>query len=263
MSFLFLSKLLVLFVYPVGLTCLLLVVALLLWWKNPRWVPYPIALALLVLLLTSNGWVSNTLIKSLEWQNLPANLPNADAIVVLGGATRSKIEPRPMVDVAEQGDRVIYAAQLYKQNKAPLIIISGGRISWRGGGSPEAKDIGDLLEFMGVPRSSIIEEPKSLNTYENAFYVKDILAERGIERILLVTSAMHMPRALAIFKHQGIDAIAAPTDFLVSQQEVMETGSSIQAVILYNLPDADRIAKTTKAIKEYIGTVVYRLKGWL
>ena len=128
----------------------------------------------------------------------------------------------------------------------------------RGGGSPEATDMADLLEFMGVPRSAIIEEPQALNTYENAFYVKDILAERGLERILLVTSAMHMPRALAIFQHQGINVIAAPTDFLVSQQEVIETGSSIQAILLSVLPDSDRIDKTTRAIKEYIGTIVYR-----
>lgn len=69
-----------------------------------------------------------------------------------------------------------------------------------------------------------------------------------MKRVLLVTSAMHMPRALKIFEHQEIDTIAAPTDFLVSEQEVEEPYNSIQAFILYSLPDADRIAKTTKAI---------------
>jgi len=264
MSFLFLSKLLPLFFYPVGLICLLLIVTLVLWWKNPRWVPYPVALALIVLLLATNGWVSNSLVRSLEWQHLPpTEIPRADAIVVLGGAMKSKIDPRPMVDVAESGDRVIYAAQLYQEQKAPVVIPTGGRISWLGGGFSEATDMAQLLQLMGVPESAIIEEPNALNTYENAVYVKEILAEKGMKRVLLVTSAMHMPRALKIFQHREIDTIAAPTDFLVSQQEVEGPSSSIQAFILSSLPDADRIAKTTKAIKEYIGTTVYRLKGWL
>lgn len=177
MSFLFLSKLLPLFFYPVGLTCLLLVVTLVLWWNNPRWVPYPVALALIVLLLATNGWVSNSLVRSLEWQHLPpTEIPKADAIVVLGGAIRSKIDPRPMVDVAEPGDRVIYAAQLYQEQKAPMVIPTGGRISWLGGGFPEARDMAQLLQLMGVPESAIIEEPQALNTYENAVYVKEILA---------------------------------------------------------------------------------------
>ncbi|NEQ28500.1 MAG: YdcF family protein, partial [Microcoleus sp. SIO2G3] len=69
--FLFLSKLLPLFLYPLGLSCVLLVVALVMWWRRSRWVPVPIVVALIVLLLGSNTWVANGLVRSLEWQQIP------------------------------------------------------------------------------------------------------------------------------------------------------------------------------------------------
>jgi uncharacterized SAM-binding protein YcdF (DUF218 family) len=262
--FLFLSKLLPLFLYPLGLACVLLVVALVMWWRRSRWVPLPVVLALLVLLLTSNGWVSNGLVRSLEWQHLPPKeLPTADAIVVLGGATKSAFPPRPGVDMSEAGDRVLYGAQLYREGKAPVVIASGGRVEWRGGGPSESADMAQILKTVGVPSSAILQDPTSLNTYQNAVNVRKIMKERGISKILLVTSAMHMPRSLQIFKRQGIDAIPAPTDFLVSQQEIDEPNSSSQAILLNVLPDTDRLNKTTQALKEYIGMVVYRLRGWL
>ncbi|MBD1943040.1 YdcF family protein, partial [Coleofasciculus sp. FACHB-712] len=140
--FLFLSKLLPLFIYPLGIACVLMIVALVLLWKRPRWAAVPIVLALIALLVGSNGWVENSLLRSLEWQNLPpSELPTAEAIVILGGATKSALPPRPSVDLSEEGDRVFYGAQLYREGKAPLVIASGGRIDWRGSGAPESADM--------------------------------------------------------------------------------------------------------------------------
>lgn len=263
--FLFLSKLLPLFIYPLGLACLLLLLALLTLWRR-RWVSaLCIVLALAVLLAGSNGVLTNRLTQSLEWRNVttPNALPQAEAIVVLGGATRAQFPPRPAVDVMESGDRVLYAAQLYREKKAPLVVLSGGRIDWKGGGPSESTDMAQLLQAMGVPKSAIVEEPDSLNTYENAVNVKKILQERKIQRVLLVTSAMHMPRSLLIFQKQGINVIPAPTDFLVSEQEVTEPNATLEAKILNAVPDSSRLDQTTRALKEYIGLVVYRLRGWL
>lgn len=263
--FLFLSKLLPLFVYPLGLACLLLLVALLTLWGR-RWVSaLCMVLALTVLLASSNGVLTARLTQSLEWRTIipTAELPKSEAIVVLGGATKSQFPPRPSVDLSESGDRVLYAAQLYREEKAPLIILSGGRIAWKGGGPSESADMAKLLVSMGVPKSAIVEEPASLNTYENAVNVKKILQERKIQQVLLVTSAMHMPRSLLIFQKQGINAIPAPTDFLVSEQEVSEPTASTEAKILNFLPDSGRLDQTTRALKEYIGIVIYRLRGWL
>ena len=263
--FLFLSKLLPLLVYPVGLASLCIVLTL--WWigRNRKGAAMSsAAIALLILLFSSNAWVSTLLVKSLEWRNFPPNpVPTAEAIVVLGGSTRPADSPRPWVDVMESGDRVLHGAQLYKAGKAPKLILSGGRITWRGGGPSESDDMAQIAIAMGVPESAIIEEPTSLNTYQNAVNVKAILEQENINRILLVTSAMHMPRSLAIFKKQGIEAIAAPTDFLISERAAAEIQGTRQAVLLSLLPDASNLANVTRAMKEYIGLVVYRLRGWL
>jgi uncharacterized SAM-binding protein YcdF (DUF218 family) len=263
MSFLFLSKLLPLLIYPVGFACLLLLIALILLWKYPRWAMIPVGFALIVLCLSSNGLVANYLLKSLEWQYLPSDLSQADAIVILGGATRTPASPRPMVDVTEQGDRILYGGKLYLDGKAPVIIAAGGRAQWRGGGNPESQDMLELLKLMGIPETAIIQEPLSLNTYENAVNVKKILQEKNLKKVLLVTSALHTPRAYAIFKKQGMEVIPAPTDFLISEQELSEIEDNTESLLLNLLPDAIALDRTTKVFKEYIGTFIYWLKGWL
>ncbi|NJP09456.1 MAG: YdcF family protein [Leptolyngbyaceae cyanobacterium RU_5_1] len=262
--FLFLSKLLPIFIYPLGLSCLLLLVALVLLWRRPRLATIPILLTLVVLLVASNAWVSEWLVRSLETQHIPQpELPKADAIVVLGGATRPKYPPRPWIDVMDEGDRVIHAVKLYKEGKASRIILSGGRIDWRGSGPPESSDMATLVEWMGVPKSAILEDPTSLNTHENAINVLKIMDAQGIRRILLVTSALHMPRSLRIFQKLGIDTVPAATDFWVSDRDREEFGSSAEAITLGLLPDVERLRSTTRALKEYMGLFVYWLRGWL
>ncbi len=262
--FLFLSKLIPIFIDPLGAVCLLLIIALGLCWINSKWTPAVIGSALLILVLSSNAWISNLLVQSLEWQNIPkGELPVAEAIVVLGGGTRSQAYPRPDVDLNDAGDRVWYGANLYRAGKAPKIIVSGGRLEWMGSGSPESEDLTKLLVRMGVPKADIIPESKSYNTYENAVNVKKILDAQEFKTILLVTSAMHMPRSMAIFKHQGIKAIAAPTDYRISQLELDEPNRQTQSAILGLLPSATRFYETSQALREYIGLAVYKLRGWL
>ncbi|MFB2924117.1 MULTISPECIES: YdcF family protein [Aerosakkonema] len=262
--FLFLSKLLPIFIYPLGLACVLIIVALVMLWKRPKWAAVPMFLALFVLLLASNTWISRSLVRSLEGQYIPTvELPSAPAIVVLGGGILPKKPPRPWVEVAQEGDRILYGAKLYREGKAPILILSGGRIDWKNGGPPESQDMAEIAEAMGVPKSAILQDPTSLNTHENAVNVRKILAAKNIERrVLLVTSAFHMPRSLAIFKRQGIEAIPAPTDFLVLEEELKEE-RTWQATLLNLLPDTTRLGDTTRALKEYIGIGIYRLRGWL
>ncbi|MDB9356907.1 YdcF family protein, partial [Nodularia spumigena CS-587/03] len=120
-----------------------------------------------------------------------------------------------------------------------------------------------VLTSIGIPSEVIVQEPDSLNTYQNAVNVKKILESRGIGQVLLVTSAMHMPRSIKIFQRQGINAIAAPTDFLVSQGELQELSSTPKAAILNLLPDSHNLQQFTSALKEYIGSLVYSWRGWL
>lgn len=276
---LFLSKLLPIFIYPLGLSVLLGAISLIiLWWqpkrsrkisnvakgiflfKRTRISAILSSIALALLLLSSNDICSRLLVQSLERQYVPnGELPTAEAIVILGGATRPKISPRPWYEVNEAGDRLLYGALLYKQKKAPLIVVTGGRAEWLGeGGNPESEDMAAILELMAVPREAIIQESQSFNTRDNAVNTRQILLQRNINKVLLVTSALHMPRAMEIFRKIGLESIAAPTDFLAGQSD----NNKGFAAILDLLPSADALKNTTNAIKEYIGLLVYQLAGW-
>ncbi len=276
---LFLSKLLPLFFYPLGLSSLLITIALiiLLWrskrsrsatiagrgislFKRSRVASILLGIALTILFLSSNEVVSKGLVRSLEWQYLPnGELPQAEAIVVLGGGTRPRIAPRQWYEVNEAGDRILYGSWLYKQGKAPLLVVTGGRAEWYGeGGNPESEDMAAIAEIMGVPANAIVQESQSFNTRDNAVNTKLILDKRGINKILLVTSALHLPRSLEIFRKVGFECIAAPTDFLTVNNQNQRGWASV----LDLLPSAEALKNTTNAIKEYIGLFVYRLSGW-
>lgn len=259
--FLFLSKLLPLLIYPVGLSTVLLVVAIATFWKRPKIAAISVGLALGILFFSANSWVGDGLISLLENQYPPlTESPSADAIIVLGGCTRSAHSPRPWVEVSEEGDRVLYAAKLYREGKAPKVILSGGRIYWKGGGQAEALDMADLIQTMGVPDSAIILEPESLNTYENAVKVNRILKQQDLNGpLLLVTSARHMPRSMAIFEKLGLPVIAAPTDFQVTD---VNENAGFLGFVLQLIPDVDALGYTTKALKEWVGFTIYRLRGW-
>jgi uncharacterized SAM-binding protein YcdF (DUF218 family) len=261
--FLFLSKLLPMFLYPVGLSCVLLVIAMLTFWKHPRIAAIAMGTALGILLFSSNTWVSDALQRSLESQYRPLTVfPKADAIVILGGATRSPVPPRVWPEVMESGDRILYGAKLYREGRAPKVILSGGRIDWKDNAAEigEAQDMRTLLTFMGVPESAMLLDSTSLNTYQNAVNVKAILKQAHITGpLLLVTSAKHMPRSMAIFKKLGMTAIAAPTDYLLDDSNLSKDSNNF---LLKLLPDAEALFQTTVTLKEYVGLLVYRLKGW-
>ena len=262
--FIFLSKLLPLLVYPLGLTCLLLALALIWLWKSPRRSLVAIATALLILFGSSNPLVAATLVKTLEWRYLPPDpMPTADAIVALGGSTYPQSPPRPWVEVTDAGDRVLYGVKLYQEGAAPLIVFSGGRIDWQGGGPPEADDMTQIARVMGVPEGDILQENEYLNTYQNALYTAKILQQRQLNTVLLVTSANHMPRAAAIFQKLGINITPVPTDYWVSEDQLATDNRTWQGSLIRALPDAEAMFRLTRALKEYIGFAVYRLRGWV
>ena len=262
--FLFISKLLPLFIYPLGLSCILLLLALWLSYRRSRKAYIPILLALITLFIAGNSQVGYHALASLEHQYLPlTTVPQTDAIVILGGATRNNESPRILPDLNERGDRLIYGAKLYQDGAAPKIVLSGGRIQWYGGESSEAESMATILELIGIPREDMILESRSINTYENAVYTKDILQRENFRQILLVTSAAHMPRSLAIFRRQNIDAIPAPADFTISDRNLIENSHSIQSRIIGLIPNSGSLENTTQAIREYVGIFIYRLKGWL
>lgn len=255
------------FIFPLGLAAAVLAVAWLFHKRRPGMTGWLIVLALGVLWLAGNRWVSYALVRSLEGQYpAPAEIPRTAALVVLGGGTRAADPPRPIVEVNEAGDRLLYAAHLYRSGKAERVLVTGGSIEWLSpeGQGPEAGDMSSLLDFLGVPSEALWVEGRSRNTYENALYSREILEEAGIDEILLVTSAMHMPRSVRLFENQGLTVIPAPTDYLVSDGEWRQLiGGEPESQLISLLPNAEYLTYTTRALKEYIGIVIYALRGWL
>jgi uncharacterized SAM-binding protein YcdF (DUF218 family) len=263
--FVFLSKFLPLLVYPLGLACILLIFALLLR-RRARLHTTLIVLALALLWLAGNRWVGYSLARSLEWRYLPlADLPPEEVLVVLGGGTEPALFPRPEVEINAAGDRVLYAARLYKQGKAQRILVSGGTISFLADSqfSP-AEDMADLLELAGVPKEAIWLQGNSENTHDDATMTAQLLKEAGYQRAILVTSAMHMPRSVALFQAQGIAVTPAPVDYSVTQSGWDALfAPNLPAQLINLLPNTSTLALTTNVLKEYLGLVVYRLQGWL
>jgi uncharacterized SAM-binding protein YcdF (DUF218 family) len=110
--------------------------------------------------------------------------------------------------------------------------------------------------------SAILEESASRNSHENAAYTSRLLLAHNQRRVLLVTSAITMQRALAAFWHEGIDAIPAPTDFTTPLDENSRTGvSEVDALNL--LPDPHHLGESSAALHEYLGLALYRLAGWI
>jgi uncharacterized SAM-binding protein YcdF (DUF218 family) len=179
--------------------------------------------------------------------------PRADAIVILGGAMQGALPPRLHPDLGSAADRIWHGARLYHAGKAPLIIASGGRLEWNLSEGPEADGMGRLLVDLGVPRERILLEGKSRTTYENARELKPLLAEHGIGPVILVTSALHMRRAVATFQTAGIRVLPAPADH--------EVVSQARRTPLDFVPDAEALEGSSRALKEYLGLLVYWLRG--
>ncbi|WP_179116352.1 YdcF family protein [Solemya velum gill symbiont] len=235
------SKFLPLFVYPLGLAVTLLLLALyLLRRRRKRIATGLIMTAIFVLWIPSTAKFADTLLNSLERHYPPLSVERtetAGAIVVLGGH--------------DAFDRLYQGIRLYRAKKSPLIIISG-----RGGVISDKKLMMQLLNELDVPESSLILESSSRNTRENGLNTATILKKMDLSRVILVTSAFHMKRALAVFASVGIEAIPAPT---TSEQKLR----SSELPLLDWLLSSRALEKSTFAIKEYIGLIAYRQLGWI
>ena len=252
----FATKVLSLLIHPLVLGMLLVGGGSLLWgWHRSGAVV--LVGGILVLWIPATPVTSDWLQGTLESRYPPrpvAATPSAGAIVVLGGSVGAPRPPRVHPDLQDASDRVWHAARLYHAGKAPLIIASGGALPWRDRQYSEASVIQTLLESWGVPPDSVLLESGSANTYQNATNTATLIGKKGIDRVLLVTSALHMRRALATFREAGIRARPAATDY-----QVIDTRRTALDIV----PSAEALAGSTAAIREYVGYLVYAWRGWI
>ena len=178
------------------------------------------------------------------------------------GAAAIVLTPRQMVEINSAGDRVLYAAQLYKAGAAPLIILSGGNMSYsQARGTTPAEEMQAFLLGLGIPQEALVLQKQSQNTAEDAFFTKAIFAEKEIRTVILVTSAAHMPRALMMFASPEISLIPAPVDYTVtlrSWEDLMRW--DWKTILTHVMPDGSTFGQTTLIMREYLGIFFYRVK---
>jgi uncharacterized SAM-binding protein YcdF (DUF218 family) len=264
-----LSKLLPSLLYPLGASLLLQCLALAA--RRRRW-STPVATAgLLLLLLPSLPLVSRPLVRSLEDRAVsltPAPLPRADVVLVLGGGLRPAGPPRLGVEVNESGDRLLGGVRLLRQRRAALLVVSGGRVSFTAADPrpPEAVNARRLAEELGVPATAILSLDTPRTTAEEATQFAAMARRHRWRSVLLVTSALHLPRATATFRQTlspqtpTVQVWPVATDFLL-EPPATSGGVTVGSLLLDLIPDAGSLALSTSVLREWIGLVVYRWRG--
>ena len=238
-----LHKLLPLVVSPLGLVVFLVSLSVILRRRGPA------LIGLIVLLVCSLPTTADRL-----WSALEADYPyrsiesteDADAVVVLSGMlewleTEQGIVPR----WGEATDRLFAGVDLLNAGKAPLIIFTRGQYPWTDL-PPEGEVLAQRAISMGVQDTRILLTGIAANTADE---VKSVMDLGGIKRIILVTSAFHMPRARMLFKRAGIESVPYPTDF---------RSAARQSNWLSLVPSADGLDSTSDAVREFIGRIYYR-----
>lgn len=205
-------------------------------------------LCVTVFLLASNPRVAAWLASSLEQQypqNRLEDIAEHDAIIVLGGGLRIPLPPAQHTQLGHGSDRFWYAARLYKANKARYIIVAGGNVFEQPGMHGEAYYAKQLFTEWGVPGEAILLEDQSRTTAENSQAMRTLLDDQKVESALLVTSALHMPRAYDLFKPLDIAITPASADVLI--RDAQWPG------VLDWIPSASALQLSTVALHEYYG----------
>lgn len=240
---------------PPGLVVLLLLAALLVWrWRRAAGALVVVALS--VLYFASIPATAHWLLDRLE-RPYPAlsseRLRHLDAgAIVILGAGRYPDAPEYGGDTVSQLalERLRYGAYLHRRTGLPVLVTGGATLEQP---VPEAQLLEHSLRSdFGV--TAIWAEDRSRTTAENARYSAELLAQRGIFRIALVTHALHMARAEGAFRRAGLEVVAAPTAY--HRRGALDTGAAAW------LPRAVALRYTNQALHEYLGMLWYRLRGW-
>ena len=174
-------------------------------------------------------------------------------VIVLGGVINSEVSAaRGQITLGEAAERMVAAVELARQYPSARIVFAGGNAMLISDGYAEADFAQLMFEKLGVPRDRLSFERESRNTEENAVFSKRLVAPKPGERWLLVTSAMHMPRAIGTFRQVGFPVEAYPVDY-----QTRGRGN------VWAIPDSlmGGLAATDLAFHEWLGLFVYWITG--
>ncbi len=213
-----------------------------------------LTISTLFLGLLSYGAVSDMLARPLEEKYPPIksfeNIQDVKWIVVLGGG--SGVNPGlPPSTYLSEASLVRLSEGVFIHNRLPQTkLILTGRSGFEGF-TPVAEVMAGTASEWGVDPEDMVIEKKAADTKDHVIYVKEIV---GDDPFILVTSAAHMPRAMALFRKHDMKPIPAPTDYLVKERE----GELTPGVFF---PNAEALEKAERAIHEYLGMMWGKLRS--
>ncbi|TAG57349.1 MAG: YdcF family protein [Cytophagales bacterium] len=253
--FFILSKILRSLLYPTTWIFILLFFQLIL--SNPKIKKKITIITFIMFFLVSNGFIITKIISWYETPLTPINQVQTHEIgIILGGASRIVESDTNRLFLGPSGDRIVQAIQLYKLGKIKKILFSGGAGNLTGEKIPESVMVRKYFLQIGIPEKDLIFEDKSRNTYENAVFTKNILSNNFTPNLpyLLITSSLHMPRSVAIFKKQG---------FLITPFSIDQLyDPAYREIDFYFAPKTESIQMLENLLHEIIGYITYFLMGY-
>ncbi|MCB4768424.1 YdcF family protein [Ancylobacter sp. Lp-2] len=254
-AFFYAAKLLWMLAVPSSALALLAGLGLLVSLRRRRTGWWMMALGIVGLLICGLGPVGRVLAVPLE-NRFPSFVDDGRPIVgvvVLGGSERPDITAaRGQPALTQAGERLIALADLSRRYPQARILFSGGSGDFEKPSLSEADVVRMLLPQLGVDPARVLFEAASRNTAENAALSRDLARPAPGERWLLVTSALHMPRAIGCFEAAGFPVVAYPVDY--------RTAGTPQ----WTRPFArvsEGLEMTDAALREWIGLIAYRITG--
>jgi len=219
---------------------------------------YVICLAMLVFF--SNSFIVDEFIRLWEVPLSVETLNSVeyyDAGIVLGGGMITKDAETGIITFRNNVDRILQGVELYRSGKIRKIIISSGSGSLIYRNMKESTLLKDyLVNSLNIPEVDVLVDSTSDNTYQNAVNTSILLKEHPeIGNLLLITSSVHMRRALACFKKQGVETDIYPTNKI--------TGKRQWNVWHLIVPDIYALFKWNILIHEVTGYLMYLLIGYI
>ncbi|WP_028387984.1 YdcF family protein [Legionella fairfieldensis] len=239
---------------PFFLILLVFAALVVLLWLNgdTRVVRHGFLWILVLLLLFSTGWVAKNLTRRLEDQYTAVKTvdPTVRWVVVFSGGQAKNIINMPTNSLLSTVSikRLIEGVRLYRQLPAAKLLLSGGGYGFE---VPEATHLSELASWFAIPASDMVLETKSINTVDEVNAIKQIVHN---DPFYLVTSAIHMPRAMKLCKEANLQAIAAPTDFTFYWDD--------ERWVKTYLPNPYNLFYLSVAMHELLGRFWEKIQAW-
>ncbi len=216
--------------------------------RNRRWESAGLAGGCWLLLsLGGNPWLSSWLLGTLERSVPVAQARTWDAVAVLGGGTN--LDGEGVAQLGPSGDRLRVGQALWRDHRAPLLVATGSGLLGADRGHDFAADTAGMWRAWGVPDAAMLLCPEPVNTRQEIERLASEASLRGWKRIAIVTSAWHLPRALALARRCGLPADGIPAD---------SRGRLPPASPVYLVPGGEALHETQMWCIEVLGRMVGR-----